>query len=458
MVRLSTIHGTSVRFDADTSRLRHGAPDKAPANVSLFVDPQGAMLVATNQAAPLCIVPAPDGGPCALLPLEGAPRLSLVEEPGGHLCLFSHHGAVVALADGAITLIDGPLAPEAFLTALTDQAQRCAEALRSDRWVDMPGHRILAPASAVPGHPEQLALDGRVFGMAGTEDPFVLDRPEGPMHRMRVVLPDGAMLHLARYRPLVCFAVFGSDAYYGCLGVALQSLATFGAFDGTICIAADRPRGQLRRHIPAAFQDRWLHRPLDPRSGLFARYDMASWGLGEFGPVLYMDTDVVANAPLTPLLIQLAGSRFLHIATENRLAPQLAGRLPAAYGGEVADWFGHWLLSHDPRLASRPFVMGSSGIIGFASVADASATFASVRALRRQVRPELIGSFTDQPLLNYALQTLDCGEYQLLDRFVDFARSADQAGTEQRGLMHFHAGVGNDRFKLATMRKYLARL
>jgi hypothetical protein len=310
----------------------------------------------------------------------------------------------------------------------------------------------------VPDHQAQIAFGGRSFSVAGTVDPFVPDAPDGPLHGMRVVLPDGAMLHLARYRPLICFAVFGSDAYYGCLGIALQSLAAFGNYDGTICIAADRPRGQLRRHIPAAFQDRWLHRPLDTRSGLFARYDMAAWGIGEFGPVLYMDTDVVANAPLHPLLTQLAGSRLLHIATENRLAPHLAGQRPAAYGGAVADWFGHWLLGHDPRLASRPFVMGSSGIIGFGSLADASTAFATVRALRRQVRPELIGSFTDQPLLNYALQTLDCGEYQLLDRFVDFARSAERAGAQRRGLMHFHAGVGNDRHKLATMRRYLAGL
>ncbi len=415
------------------------------------------MLVVTDRAMPLCAVPAPNGGPCSLLPLQEAPRLSLVEEPGGHLCLFTNDGAVAATADGTIRLIEGPLTAEAFLTAVTDQAQHCADALRSDRWVDMISRRILAPATEVPEH-QKLELDGKAFSAAGTEDPFVLDAREGSMHRMRVFLPDGAMLHLARYRPLICFAVFGSDEYYGCLGVALQSLATFGNYDGTICIAADRPRGQLRRHLPAAFQDRWLYRSLDPRSGLFARYDMETWGIGAFGPVLYLDTDVVANAPLTPLLTQLAGSSLVHIATENRLAPHLAGQLPAAYGGEVADWFGHWLLRHDPRLASRPFVMGSSGIIGFGSVADACAAFASVRAVRRQLRPEPIERFGDQPLLNYALQALDCGEYQLLDRFVDFTRTAERAGAERRGLMHFHAGVGNDRHKLAAMRRYVAGL
>jgi hypothetical protein len=282
--------------------------------------------------------------------------------------------------------------------------------------------------------------------------------PRAPLHRLHLVLPDGAMLHLARFRPLIYFTIYGGDLYYACLRIALRSLADHGAFDGTVCIAADRPRGAVRRLVPEAFAGRWLHRETTAAAGLFARFDCDQWGLEGFSPILYMDVDVVIDAPLTPLLTRIAGSARLHVGTSNHFVPQLAGRPYTDYDSDLADWFGHWLFGHDPRLAQVPFAMGGSGTIGFATIADARLAFDLVRVLRRRVRLELVEYFGDQPLFNYALHALGCGDFAALDPFIELARDAGECSGARRGIMHFHAGVGNAQVKLDAMRTYSASL
>lgn len=454
---LWTRQGTIAYFEPDTSRLLHRPPG-APGAVGLALDRAGARLL-TDVHPPLCVLPARGDGPCALVPLEHPARLSLVEQTGGPLCLF-HDGAVLrAMPDGRLRLDDAPLDENAFFLAVTAQARRCAETLRSDGWVDLATGVIHAPATGVSGHPDRLDFAGRVFSIAGTVSPLAADTSSrAPLHRVHVILPDGAMLHAARFKPLIYFAIYGGDLYDPCLRLALQSIADHGAFDGTLCIAADRPRGAVRRLIPRGFEGRWLHRDITTDSGLFARYDADAWGLECYSPLLYMDADVIINAPLTPLLTALAGSRRLHVATNNDVVPHLAGRPYSAHDPELANWFGAFLFGHDPRLTQAPFAMGNSGTIGFATIADARLAFDTMRALRRSVSPDLLATYGDQPLFNYVLHTLDCGDFTTLDRFIELAQHTGECSSARHGLVHFHAGVGNVGVKLQSMRSYSARL
>jgi hypothetical protein len=454
---LSTLHGTTAQFERDTGRLVHRPPGAADA-LSLVLDRTGARLL-TDSNPPLSVLPASAAGPCTLVRLDHPARLSLVEQKFGPLCLFHDGAALRAMPDGTIMLTDEPLDRRAFFLAITAQAMRCAGALSSDRWVDLATGVIHAPAAAAPGHPDRLAFAGRIFSIAGTQSPFVADpSPRAPLHRVHVVLPDGAMLHAARFRPLIYFAIHGGDPYYQCLRLALQSIADHGAFDGMLCIAADRPRSAVRRLIPRVFEGRWLHRETTADAGLFARYDVDAWGLEGYSPILYMDADVIINAPLTPLLTRLAGSRRLHVGTSNHFFPHLAGRAHGDYEAEFADWFGGFLFGHDPRLANVPFAMGNSGTIGFATVACSRPAFDAVRALRRSVRTDMLEIYGDQPLFNYVLHALDCGDFTTLDPFIELARDASECSTARRGLMHFHAGVGNVAVKLESMRAYSTSL
>jgi hypothetical protein len=430
-----------------------------PGTVALLLDRKGARLLLAHGDPPLCVLPARGQARCTLVALDDPARLSLVEQPGGPLCLFHDGAALRALPDGTIHLQDGPLDASAFFLAITAQALRCAEALQADRWVDMATGLVHPAASAVPGHADRLDFAGRRLHLAGTIAPFAADpQPRTPLHRVHAILPEGAMLHAARFRPLIYFTVYGGDQYYACLRLALHALAEHAAFDGTLCVAADRPRGAVRRLIPSAFEGRWLHRDTTAEAGLFARYDIESWGLEGYSPILYLDSDVIINAPLTPLLTRLAGSRRVHAGTSNHFVPHLAGSPHSEHDADLADWFGAFLFGHDPRLADRPFAMGGSGTIGFATIADARLAFEAVRALRRSVSAEILAKYGDQPLFNYALHTLDCGDFTTLDPFIELARHAGECSTARRGLMHFHAGVGNVRVKHESMLAYSASL
>jgi hypothetical protein len=456
---LWTWRGDRVRFDPQSGRLTHGGPEDAAVAVSLNLDRRGARLVWTGAQPPVCLVPASGDGKCAVVAAEDAQRLSLVEEPGGPLCLFLGEAALHALPDGTARLMEAPLSADAFFVAVSAHALRCAEALQADRWIDLADRRVYPPAAPVPGRPAWLAFAGRMFSIAGTQGPFADDAaPRSPLHRLHLVMQDGAMLHLARFRPLIYFTIYGGDSYYELLRLALRSLADHGAFDGTLCIAADRPRAAVRRLIPDSFAGRWLYRETTAEAGLFARFDCDQWGLEAYSPILYVDADVIVDAPLTPLLTLLAGSPRLHVGTSNHFVPHLAGLSHTAYASDIADWFGHWLFGNDPRLAQVPFAMGNSGTIGFATIADARLAFDLVRVLRRSVRHELVAYFGDQPLFNYALHALGCGDFTTLNRFIELARDAGECSGARRGLMHFHAGVGNVAVKLEAMLGYSASL
>jgi len=461
---LWTWRGDRVRFDPATGRLAYGGDgDGAGTNVAdavgLSLDRLGARLVWTGAQPAVCLVPGLVDGSCTMAPPEDPQRLSLVEEPGGPLCLFLGDAALHALPDGSVRLMEGPLSADAFFVAVSAHARRGAEALRSDRWIDLADRRIYAPAATVPGRPAWLDFAGRHFSIAGTQGPFAADAsPRAPLHRLHLLLPDGAMMHLSPFRPLIYFTIYGGDSYYELLHLALRSMADHGAFDGTLCIAADRSRGAVRRLVPETFAGRWLHRETTVAAGLFGRFDCDQWGIEGYSPILYVDADVVVDAPMTPLLTQLAGSSRLHVCTCNHFLPHLAGLPYTAYASDIADWFGHWLFGNDSRLAQIPFAMGNSGTIGFATIADARLAFDLVRVLRRSVRPELIEYFGDQPLFNYAIHALGCGDFAMLDTFIELARDAGECSGARRGLMHFHAGVGNVSVKLEAMRAYSASL
>jgi hypothetical protein len=261
------------------------------------------------------------------------------------------------------------------------------------------------------------------------------------------------------FNPLIFFAVFGSDRYYQCLELALVALHKHGRYRGAILVAADRPRTAVARYVPEGFRKSWIHKQSSHEAGLFARYELPDWELRGFGPFLYMDVDVVVDAPIDPLLHELAVSSKIHVATENRLLPALEGCDANAYAAtDFGNWFGTWLCADDARFKNAPFALGSSGIMGFDSTDTATEPFLTVRSLRRIADDKLIAAFTDQALLNYALHCCGAGDFQLLDRYTGFARSFEQGPRKRLGLLHFHSGVGNADAKFQAMSAYLGSL
>ncbi len=301
-----------------------------------------------------------------------------------------------------------------------------------------------------------LLLDGLEIDPTGLPGPFVTE--EATPRQMSVIAPGGRVLRLVLYNPVICFTVFGPDEFYKVLEVALDALHRFGAYDGSLCIAADWSAEAVAKLVPGIFAGGWRHVRITGNDGLFARYDLPDWALEAYQPVVYMDADVVANARLRPLLARLAASRRIHMATEDRLFTHVAGRGADRIAEATEGWFGAWLFRGDPRLADGSFALGSSGIIAADHAGRLRPLCSLVRGLRRAVPPDLVARYTDQALANYALHALGGSDFKTLDRFVDFARAAETAPRERRGLMHFHSGVGQGAAKLAAMRRYVASL
>ena len=470
---LTTSAGTLAYFDTTARRIRHGKPEKVPRNLVLRCEGNMARLLTPSEDGTRllsCIPPNWDAGPCRLEPLDHPFRFIRSDPAIGRIALLHAGAAVQAERNGRLSLLPEGEVPAQLFAATTQRARAIADALMHGQWLDADTAKPARMAAAtvpfgsgavqVPA----LSLGKFVVDLAGVPGPFVAEPPGAGTSASHVRLvhiagQGGRLRRLVRYRPVICFAIFGSDRYYDCLSLALHALHRFGLYDGDICIAADRPRGSVAKYIPDAYRHNWIYAAGDPHSKLFSRFNMEDWHLEAFQPVLYMDVDVVANAPLEPLLRQLALSDRVHVATENRLLPKLAGRSAQAFAAtQNGNWFGTWLTEGDARFRSKPFALGSSGILGFAHIDIARSLFAVVRTLRRTADPALIASFTDQALVNYALHAIGGGNFDLLDRFTDFVRGWGETPTERLGLVHFHSGVGDAEGKHAAMTRYLEQI
>lgn len=461
---LYTASGTLAFFDPAARRVRHAPQAEAPRNLVLRVEGAfGRLLTPSPDGTTLlsCVLPLWDSGPCVLEPMDHPYRLVCIHPRPGVLTLLHTGASLQAEPNGRLSMLPEGEQPEAEFPAVLIRTLAIARTLATGRWLDADTALPVAIAPADNAGVPMLSVGGLPLGLAGVPGPFVTeqDGAAAPVTRVHVALEGGRLLGLVRYRPLVCFALFGENPYYECLTLALDALAAHGQFDGDICVAANRPRTKVARYIPDAFRHRWIHAHADIHTRLFTRFDMPYWGLEAFQPVLYMDVDVVANAPIEPLLRDLAVSRLLHVATESHLLPRLEGQPASAYHtNPLGNWFGTWLCEGDFRFAAKSFRLGSSGILGFPNMATVRTAFAVVRMLRRTADPALIEAFTDQALVNYALHLLGGADFTLLDQWTDFVRASDPFPGTPRGLVHFHTGVGDGEGKRNAMAVYLAML
>ena len=454
---LHTPAGAVVFWDAALGRVVHATEGKR--NLACLTNGRNAHLIVFDPATAGVVgnlAAGADGG-LALVAPESAHWWD-VEESGAALGLLAPAGRLVWLADGTVEVGEPGDAAVGWFLAVSSLTEACLRSLEAETWIQANG---TPPVRVADGGAEPaLRLGGEMVRLGGVPGPFVVAEAagDGMKRQLHVVGAQGRLHRLALFRPVICLSVFGDEAYYDALGLALDALHRFGGYEGAVCIGADRPREAVAAYVPAAYRDSWLHVTVPANVGLFGRYGIEAWGLEAYQPVLYMDADVVANARLRPMLVQLALSPRVHVATERDLEDGFTGQTAADLAeSDVAAWFGGWLFAADPRFRGRMPAFGSSGVIGADHVSRLAVPFALVQALRRVVEPARIAAYTDQALANYALHVCSAG-FGLLNGFVDFARSAEQAGSARRGLMHFHSGVGSGWLKREAMQRYIAQL
>jgi hypothetical protein len=439
---------------------RHGPRATAPRNLAFVPYGDRAWLIvfdAVTGGSLGVLASGPDGIP-VLAAETGAPSWRFDVE-GQFLTMCDAGQYLSADTDGAVRLRAAP-GPDTRFFVLSRQADACLASLHADRWIYPSGQRWAGALTFAPA--PGLDIGGQTIDPTGVPGPFVAESApagSGRLRQMLVVGPAGRMHVLALYRPIICFAAFGEDSYFSALGVAVSALRRFGAYDGALCIAADRERADVAAFLPESAGLDWIHVKLAPGERLFARYGLPDWGLEAFQPVLYLDVDIVANAPLRPMLSRLATTQRVHVSTETRLWRQETQRRAAsAVASLEGNWFGAWLFAGDKRMAGRPMAYGSSGVIGADTTERLRTSFALVQALRHAASPAMVEQYHDQALLNYALHASGHGEFNLLDGFVDFTRDAETAPAQRRGLLHFHSGVGRGPKKYRAMLAYAACL
>jgi hypothetical protein len=267
------------------------------------------------------------------------------------------------------------------------------------------------------------------------------------------------------YRPLVYYAAFGSDDIFGCLRAGIVSLLEFGRWHHDIAVLT---RSEDVAKVHAAVADLNLEARL--RIVTVPGNDILDWCLARYRidadeifathqPILYLDVDVICDAPLDDFCLQLTHCSTIEVVPEGRLDegnPQSSGQ-----------WFG-WRLMAADAVAFNPSDPGfSSGILGFANAKLAQHAFGAIlrsalsHAEQCGDRHRFAGY--DQPFAGYVMKKLGVISCSLLPAIarlcrVDPVRTPLPIPAEPCGLVHYNGVVGDAASKRRAMENYLALL
>ncbi|MDR3538501.1 MAG: hypothetical protein P4L71_18540 [Acetobacteraceae bacterium] len=402
--------------------------------------------------------------PDPILGPGGALRQSVAAEPagasptgrvvvlcadGGYLCAEPYH-AVTATRERASVW-------EQFLVIEPDEVADLM-VLLANRWVLHRTGAVIEPA--------EIRIEERFRLRFG---PLMLALPDIlPLtHARRFAEPDHAEFHQADlfvdgwkvervslFRPLVFYAVFGSDTLLQQLGLSLASLAAFGGYRDNVLVFTDRDAAAIAPYVPAALQGKvrvttlLVGRPLDYK---LARYQITRSRLAATcQPLLYLDADVLFDDAVQPMLAELARGEGLNAPLETTRitdSQSLGAELVAADGVGTGDRCGF-----------------NAGTIGFSNITIAGGQLRLMEdaLVRHAGAPGQASVWQDQPMANYVAVKTDGMGTALLSRYVRFDHphyldTADLTPEGRCGLVHFWNGV-NQEAKRDAMQAYLLAL
>jgi hypothetical protein len=288
--------------------------------------------------------------------------------------------------------------------------------------------------------------------------PFALEI-EGTGYDLRLHLPfEGQLLpyrlslfragwqfdELCLYRPLIHLAAFGAQAAHRLPGV-LRALATH-IPDSHVLVVTERRREDVLAAAAGHDGRRLLVRTIEadePVERSLARFlSLDAPDLLRFQPVLMLDTLILADADLTPLLAALAAS------------DRIAAPLEPAARRRVAPFAGLSLVQQDGR-DPRDLAGVDSRVIGIPNVAAHAHT---LRLLRRIIANRATAGgnaptppWLEQEVVNYVAAVCAPFDTHLFERFID------APGDEMRPLLRFaDDSHGRGAFEAHTRRRHEA--
>lgn len=351
---------------------------------------------------------------------------------------------LVALAmDGAIDLTDAPGEQARFLPV--SQADFTAlQSMPRDAWLTGQSGAATQPAALEAGFNLRI---GPLLTDLRWNLPF--DLSDFPFRS--TLLQDGWRIdQIHRYRPLVYYAAFGSAAYMRQFALSLRSLVTAGAYDGTIAVLTDKTAGEIRALLPPGMTASLVVLRLDAKDQagyMAARYAIGTWhDAWAYQPLLYVDTDILFDRPVAPMLQAIARS--------DRIAAPTEPKEPLAR----SEFVGASLLRDDNRDPGARLGF-NSGTIGIPNLRRHAATLdlvGRVLANLALLRDRNATPYFDQAVFNYVSFCLAKIDTALISPYVRLA-DARAAPPGAQGLVHFCWVPGADA-RVDVMERYLQAL
>jgi hypothetical protein len=278
---------------------------------------------------------------------------------------------------------------------------------------------------------------------------------------IHIVDQAGVIHTFSLFRPLIYYCVYGHDTFYECLHLSLQSLAKFGCFSGALGVASDRSGDSLLKYVPEAFHERLLTSEASKERGWFNRYFLDHDLYDAYQPILYCDVDLIFDADITNLLIEIALSGRVCCGTEDRAHPNLADRSVRQWDDWISNYFGRQLFDVDQNYPDARVALGNSGEIGFRNTALIQPVNELVKMIATRLEAEEIRIWGDQPILNYVLHKTQLGDFELVNRYRRLTRSvAEVPPAGRKGIVHFNLASGDIDVsaKAAALKSYLNEL
>lgn len=426
-----------------TSRLSHQPLPEAHARAPLLDLPSGLSLhvglreYMANSEAALDVV-LPSGSLQGWRIHRHADLRSLCLSRDGHLLIAEEGGRVLAQrsAEQGHRFLAISAADLGILRRLLDSQWLLASAQR----VFGGGHIVLEPNFMLRVGPQRFDLRWNL-PFPAQEFPFRL-----------TLLRDGWRIdRLFLHRPLVYYAVCGTDAYVAQFALSLLSLCAIGGYDGDVLVLTDRAEAAIQRLRPPMMRGA-LHVVTLPTADWYsacaARLAVEAWPeAGHHQPLLYVDTDILFNRPVEPMLNTIAQARDILTATE--------WTEPLA----TSPFVGGDLIRRDERDPGDALGF-NSGTLGIPNLREHGATLALVAQLMANLgaldgRKALL--YCDQEIMNYVGFAGGGFDTKTLSPFVQLA-SESAVPADASGLVHFCWVDGGCMRRVEVMRDYLLAL
>ncbi len=453
---LLTTQGTLVHYDPSVNRLRHGKLGECPRNIHatddagvvlLLLDDETGTRRLGNISRGFCDV-LNDGGALKFVTLPAADGWVALRNDGWHLA-----------ADDRGEMSCWHLTPggrEQFLLLGEDDLAALTFIL-ANRW--------FAPGRGAIETPSMVAREGRCwvdFGRIQVSVGEILRAAKaaasetGPVPREMLVRYDTWKIeHYCLYRPLAYFVIYGKPELFDCGEIAIATLFQFGAWDGDVMIITDQASFGFIDRIPAEFRHRVHFVTISAHDLLdytLARYKIIDVPAAlPYQPVLYLDVDIVCDAPLSALVTSLLTSSDLHACHEFRL-------------DNPGDYYAISMLRKDGIQPSPDQLGFSSGVFAFRDIRQQRALFEAIieTAYIYTIEMQRRATFAlyDQPFFNYVLHKAGLGNGALIAKFLEIRQASLPPLAEplRKGLIHFCGGVGEMTPKLAQMIGYAEAL